>query len=229
MKKQESYLLSTTPPKQTVGIARRITPFHRFRRKLHCEKIRQKSTGKELDRETGLYYFGARYLDPRTSRWLSVDPAIWQGDFLPSAPNSEQARRRNANLPGIGGVFNTINLHVFHYSLNNPIRFIDPNGREADLPPLSDIPPSSLGVDLNLYNPRARGSILSERIRRPAEGFFVVLGHGGSLSMSDERSGEEKIVFPSDLANMIREHPNHNAGDTIVLISCNTGRSFEGI
>ncbi|MCL2410222.1 MAG: hypothetical protein FWC97_01130, partial [Treponema sp.] len=41
---------------------------------------------KELDRETGLYYFGARYLDPRTSRWLSVDPAIWQGDFLPSAP-----------------------------------------------------------------------------------------------------------------------------------------------
>jgi len=56
------WLTTTTSPKQTVGITRRITPYHRFRRRLPCEKIRQKSTGKELDRETGLYYFGARYL-----------------------------------------------------------------------------------------------------------------------------------------------------------------------
>src|SRR4029077_15964186 len=26
-------------------------------------------TGKELDRDTGFYYFGARYMDPRTSSW----------------------------------------------------------------------------------------------------------------------------------------------------------------
>ena len=133
MKKQTSYLLTTTPQQQAVGIARRITPYYRFRRRLPCEKIRQKSTGKELDRETGLYYFGARYLDPRTSRWLSVDPAIWQGDFLPSAPNSDAARRRNQNLPGQGGVFNTINLHVFNYGNNNPVRYVDPDGR-FDIP-----------------------------------------------------------------------------------------------
>ncbi|MBO9201949.1 MULTISPECIES: SpvB/TcaC N-terminal domain-containing protein [Niastella] len=30
--------------------------------------------GKELDEETGLYYYGARYYDPRTSLWQSVDP-----------------------------------------------------------------------------------------------------------------------------------------------------------
>ena len=30
--------------------------------------------GKELDEETGLYYYGARYYDPRTSLWLSTDP-----------------------------------------------------------------------------------------------------------------------------------------------------------
>ena len=30
----------------------------------------------ELDEETGLYYYGARYLDPKYSRWLSGDPAI---------------------------------------------------------------------------------------------------------------------------------------------------------
>ena len=30
----------------------------------------------ELDEETGLYYYGARYLDPKYSRWLSGDPAV---------------------------------------------------------------------------------------------------------------------------------------------------------
>jgi RHS repeat-associated protein len=30
--------------------------------------------GKELDDETGLYYYGARYYDARTSVWLAVDP-----------------------------------------------------------------------------------------------------------------------------------------------------------
>ena len=29
--------------------------------------------GKELDEETGLYYYGARYLNPTNGRWLSVD------------------------------------------------------------------------------------------------------------------------------------------------------------
>src|SRR5206468_7737058 len=32
--------------------------------------------GKELDEETQLYYFGARYYDPRTSVWQSPDPAL---------------------------------------------------------------------------------------------------------------------------------------------------------
>ncbi len=29
---------------------------------------------KEFDEETGLYYYGARYYDPRLSLWISVDP-----------------------------------------------------------------------------------------------------------------------------------------------------------
>ncbi len=33
-----------------------------------------KFNGKELDQETGLYYYGARYYDPETSIFLSVDP-----------------------------------------------------------------------------------------------------------------------------------------------------------
>lgn len=33
-----------------------------------------KFNGKELDEETGLYYYGARYLHPKYAMWLSTDP-----------------------------------------------------------------------------------------------------------------------------------------------------------
>ena len=42
-----------------------------------------KFTGKELDVETGLYYYGARYMDPRLGRWISVDSAL--GEYLPTS------------------------------------------------------------------------------------------------------------------------------------------------
>jgi RHS repeat-associated protein len=60
---------------------------------------------KELDEETGLYYYGARYYDSRTSVFLGVDP-MWE------------------KYPGVS---------VYAYCLNNPINFIDPDGRDSYL------------------------------------------------------------------------------------------------
>ena len=40
------------------------------------EDLPYKFNGKELDEETGLYYYGARYMDPKISMWLGVDPMI---------------------------------------------------------------------------------------------------------------------------------------------------------
>jgi RHS repeat-associated protein len=87
-----------------------------------------KFTGKELDPETGLYYFGARYYDPVVSVWVSVDPVL--GEYLPTA-NREQ----DSKLPGMGGVFNLRNLGMYSYAGLNPTKYIDPDGRKLEFAP----------------------------------------------------------------------------------------------
>jgi hypothetical protein len=58
--------------------------------------------------------------------WLSADPAM--GEYVPQAPVNDEAKKHNENLPGLGGVFNYVNLHAYHYAGNNSIRYTDPNG-----------------------------------------------------------------------------------------------------
>jgi len=62
-------------------------------------------TGKEFDAETGLYYYGARYYDPTIGRFISVDP-------VGGKPQNPQTWNRYA------------------YTLNNPYKYVDPDGRD---------------------------------------------------------------------------------------------------
>ena len=78
----------------------------------------------------GLYYYGARYLDAKYSKWLSTDPAV--GEYIPQAPVNGEARKHNQNLPGMGGIFNIVNLQLYHYAGNNPVKYVDPDGREEN-------------------------------------------------------------------------------------------------
>jgi hypothetical protein len=54
------------------------------------------------------------------------------GEYIPVAPINEEAKKHNQNLPGMGGVYNYINLHVYHYAGNNPVKLTDPDGRSDD-------------------------------------------------------------------------------------------------
>ncbi|MGI5107907.1 hypothetical protein H0R94_12935 [Treponema socranskii] len=73
-----------------------------------------KFTAKEQDEETGLYYYGARYLDAKYSRWLSADPAV--SDYV------------SGTSAGEGGIYNAVNFSLYHYAGNNPIKYTDPDG-----------------------------------------------------------------------------------------------------
>ena len=74
---------------------------------------------KELDNETGLYYYGARYLDPTGAMWLSVDP-MWEKN---------------------------IDATPYNYCHGNPIKLMDPDGR-ADIDAVDFIPIAGSGRDI---------------------------------------------------------------------------------
>ncbi|MGA4979370.1 SpvB/TcaC N-terminal domain-containing protein [Streptomyces cinereoruber] len=87
-------------------------------------------TGKELDAETGLYYYGARYYNPRTQLWASTDPAL--PDYLDGGM--------------AGGITEPRNLAAYTYTHNNPVKLTDPTGKWPKMPSWKTIGHTSLDV-----------------------------------------------------------------------------------
>jgi|GEM_PF-1170765 len=81
------------------------------------DKIPFRFTAKEWDEETRLYYMSARYQNPMTSRWMSVDPA---GAGLVNPMDGD------GNLRGGFNIIESVNW--YSYSGNNPINYRDPSG-----------------------------------------------------------------------------------------------------
>ena len=76
----------------------------------------------EYDEETGMYYYGARYYEPRISLWMSVDPIS-----IYDPRNSENYLDGEHN----DGVYNYRNLNPYIYCYQSPISLVDPNGKQA--------------------------------------------------------------------------------------------------
>ena len=70
--------------------------------------------GKEKDKETGLQYFGARYMKDEIGRFISPDPI---------GPVDPRTSKTNYKL-----LLNPQRLNRYSYALNNPYRYVDPDG-----------------------------------------------------------------------------------------------------
>ncbi len=84
--------------------------------KTQVQQKRYRYTGKERDDSSGLSYYGARYLAPWLTRWISPDAA---------------------------GAVDGLNLYV--YVGNNPLKYIDPTGH-AKVYPMDGSAPHELDV-----------------------------------------------------------------------------------
>jgi len=113
-------------------------------------------TSKELDEETGLYYYGARYYEPATSRWMSPDPA----GFELINPMDEDGEPRAGY-----SVIEALNWYA--YVSNNPVKYVDPTGESGQkenmgTPYFRDGSPYTSDVGLGVlsntdYGPENRG------------------------------------------------------------------------
>lgn len=141
-----------------------------------------KFNGKELDEETGMYYYGARYYNPRLSLWLGTDPM-------------------QDKYPGIS---------TYCYTMGNPVNSLDPDGRHTDVMFMKDntyiVVGGQINDDLNIYvvnNERQRtGQVLGQSLTsysfvRDNDDFAI----GAKINMSDQ-SGQ------SFLSDFIENTPN---------------------
>lgn len=93
-------------------VAERIYyPFGQSRFEQNGAALTYSYTGKELD-ATGLYYYEARYYDPVVGRFISVDP------FYLEKPQE--------------GLQNPQLLNLYAYTVNNPLKYVDPSGARPE-------------------------------------------------------------------------------------------------
>ncbi|GHV58759.1 hypothetical protein AGMMS49579_26380 [Spirochaetia bacterium] len=75
-----------------------------------------------------------RILSRLSYEGLSVEIIAYNEPFGPPTEGFFlKPLNHTGKLPGMGGVFNTVNAHLYHYAGNNPIKYTDPDGRHDEV------------------------------------------------------------------------------------------------
>nr|WP_320049937.1 RHS repeat-associated core domain-containing protein [uncultured Desulfuromonas sp.] len=195
------------------------------------EENTKRFVGKEKDIETGLNYFGARYLFSGIGRFLAPD-AVRAVDA--------QSGQINAAL-----LANPQRHNVYAYSLNNPYRYVDPDGRSPkDRSLFSGVGmggsqglPSYAGMDrAGNLRPIAKSSRLLSAPPSGSKGNVSTLVEttpGGRIltehaikRMTNPPKGRAPMTVAEvdkvlDTANKVKKMNFHPEGDTITVQNTN--------
>ncbi|WP_412850539.1 RHS repeat-associated core domain-containing protein [Chryseobacterium sp. PMSZPI] len=128
-----------------------------------------KFNGKEQDDETGYYYYGARYYNPRVSLWLNVDPLA---EKYPS-------------------------WSPYVYTLNNPVRLIDPNGKEPT-------PKEAAAMAAHVYGDKKDAILIG--------GWRVSSRKFDQVQLNDDASGFKSQVYERVVDGKVTEYTYATAG-----------------
>ncbi len=151
--------------------------------------------GKELDKETGLYYYGARYYDPRISMFYGVDPLTEK----------------------------YANQSPFAYAANNPVKFIDvlgmgPDDPDENKPNKAVIAPGHGGTDPGAvkrngkYNEKDINLIVGTKVNE-------ILSENGISSVMT-REGDTKVSLDDE-----RKKSNEENANVFVSIHVNSSQA----
>jgi RHS repeat-associated protein len=160
--------------------------------------------GEQFDEDLGQYYLRARYLNPETGRFLTMD----------SHPGSNQ---------------DPLSLHKYLYAHNNPVNGIDPSGHSFILEftissairgSIAAFTAGSISAGYSYAKGATAGAALANGLKTAGiVGFSFVsplaavsLGAGGLMGVQDCRAVEE-CLLSGNLAERIMEQLMDAVGD----------------
>jgi RHS repeat-associated protein len=129
-------------------------------------------SGKELDDETGLSYFGARYYDARTGQWISADPIL---DEMLQEPASDDVSPAPFHASG----------QMTAYVANDPVDLTDPDGL-VKVTKLSKLPPPRTSTSKRLK------ALHAKRVKK-----FVSMYGDRDVKYEDPPTGRRKLNMQS--------------------------------
>ena len=140
-------------------------------------------TGKERDRETGLHYSNARYLDAVLGTFASPDPRFVEVAAL--ANGSEEDKKSLQKF-----LANPQMNNVYAYGLRNPAKLVDPSGFEPAISPALRDSPGFMKA-WNIFKKTERGSALIAGFEKRG---MQISFHGGKLG-DGMRLGDRRDSF----------------------------------
>jgi RHS repeat-associated protein len=135
---------------------------------------RSRCTGKERDAETGLDFFGARYLSAAQGRFTSADEPF--ADQHAANPQS---------------------WNLYLYTLNNPVRYVDPNGRGVGEGLQKAVDDVGIGFLTVVLQPDKVASGLWNAASHPMETLGRV---GGAINDFVSASPDQKLTTVTEIA-----------------------------